>query len=70
MRKYGIVLKNSEKILKKFSELYEKKINNFCLLQFFCKVIVSRLNKKLLKTNLRQFLIINILLTIAKIAKW
>ena len=33
LRKYGI-----KKILKKFLEFYEKTTNNFCLLQFFCKV--------------------------------
>ena len=35
-----IRLKNSEKILKKFLDFYEKKINNFCFLQFFGKLIV------------------------------
>ena len=28
----------TKKILKKFSKFYEKKINNFCHLLFFCKV--------------------------------
>jgi len=55
------VLKNSEKIVKKLSELYEKKINNFCLLLFFCKVDIMWV-----KNYWRQFLIINISLTIEK----
>jgi len=37
-----------------------RKKKQFCLLQFFCKVDLS---KKLLKTNFRQFLVISILLT-------
>jgi len=32
MKKY-----DTEKILKKFSRLYKKKINNYYLLLFFCK---------------------------------
>jgi len=32
------LIKNSEKILRILREFYEKKINDFCLLQFFCKV--------------------------------
>jgi len=34
--------------MKKFLELYEKKINNFCLLLFFCKVD-KKLSKKIIE---------------------
>ena len=66
IRKYGI-----KKFLKNYKKIFraQKKINNCCLLQFFCKVN-KYLTKKLLKTNFRQFLAINILLIIKKIAKW
>jgi len=57
MRKYSIILKNSKKILR---ALWEEN-KQFLSLAVF---------KKLLKTNFQQFLAINILLTIAKIAKW
>jgi len=63
------VLKNSEKILKKFLKLYEKKINDFCFLYFFCKVS-SIWVKNYPRPIFWQFLVINILLTITKIVKW
>ena len=63
---YEKVKKNFEK---KFLEFYKKKINDFCLLQFFCK-IDNIWVKNYLKPIFGQFLVINILLTIAKIAKW
>jgi len=53
------LIKNSEKIFRVLRE----KINDFCLLQFFYKV--DSICKKLFKTNIWQFLIINISLTIA-----
>jgi len=54
-----MVLKNFEKILR---TLWEE---NKQVLLFFCK-IDNIWVKKLLKTNIRQFLVINISLTIAK----
>jgi len=45
-----------------------RKLMIFVYCSFSVKLIVY-VNKKLFKTNIRQFLIINILLTIAKIAK-
>jgi len=66
-----MVLKNSEKFLKKFLEFYEKKINYFFLLQFFYKVdsIYFELSEVKNYSSIWQFLVINILLTTAKSAK-
>jgi len=66
-----MVLKNSEKFLKKFLEFYEKKINDFFLLQFFYKVdsIYFELSEVKNYSSIWQFLVINILLTTAKSAK-